>query len=92
MDLGIDGKPKLLDRMPENPGEILLTDDGKGINADTSFPPQWREASFNNSRVIQAKSSSTQFSEASGSSLWASKTAIALSMTVGNPIDLPGPR
>lgn len=30
-----DGKPKLLDRMPENPGEILLTDDGKGINADT---------------------------------------------------------
>jgi hypothetical protein len=30
-----DGKPKLLDRMPENPGEVLLTDDGKGINADT---------------------------------------------------------
>ncbi|MDX2117035.1 MAG: hypothetical protein SFY96_02510 [Planctomycetota bacterium] len=29
-----EGKPKFYERMPENPGEVLLTDDGKGINVD----------------------------------------------------------
>lgn len=29
-----NGVPKMVDRMPENPGEELLTDDGEGANAD----------------------------------------------------------
>jgi len=30
----VGGKPELLERMPESPDEILLTDDGKDANAD----------------------------------------------------------